>query len=76
VLKVGILAAPSGSPDVTYSFPDQCGTPEHLEAYQVPRWKTIIGFQRNYTLLDDAIQLNGVGYRTLASSPPSKRPPP
>ncbi|MFO1158421.1 MAG: hypothetical protein U1E60_06255 [Reyranellaceae bacterium] len=54
VLKVGILAAPSGSPDVTYRFPDQCGTPEQLEAYQVPRWKTIIGFQRNYTLLDDA----------------------
>ena len=50
VLNVGVLDTPTGSAAATYTWPNGCGYASNLEGYQVPRWKTILGYQRNYTI--------------------------
>jgi hypothetical protein len=54
VLNIGVLDTPTGTAAVTYTWPDGCRYASNLETYQVSRWKTILGYQRNYTILDDS----------------------
>jgi hypothetical protein len=48
-LMLGYLSAPGSSPVATYAFGTQTGLPSMKEVVSVPRWKTSISFQRNYS---------------------------
>lgn len=51
-LVLGYLSAPGSSPVATYAFGTQTGLPSMKEVVSVPRWKTSISYQRNYTPQD------------------------
>lgn len=51
-LMLGYLTSPGSTPDVTYAFPDVVGEPQMVESVRPPRWRTSIGYQRNYTIMN------------------------
>lgn len=54
-LVLGSLVAPSGSALATYTFPnDFVGNPEALDTAADPRWKTTLGYKRNYTVQEQS----------------------
>ncbi|MFO1080866.1 MAG: hypothetical protein U1E23_09600 [Reyranellaceae bacterium] len=61
-LVLGYLAAPTGSAVATYTWPtDVADLPSQMDAYQEPRWKTTLGYQRNYALQDRSKLAGAVG---------------
>lgn len=58
-LILGYLTSPGATPDVTYAFPDVVGEPQMVESVRPPRWKTLLAYRRNYTVMDVS-QLAGV----------------
>jgi hypothetical protein len=54
-LVLGYLVAPTGSAVATYTWPnDMADLPSQLEVFQDPRWKTTLGYKRNYSVQDRA----------------------
>lgn len=50
-LVLGALADPTGTALATYTWPDDfVGEPTALETFADPRYRTTLGFQRNYTI--------------------------
>lgn len=51
-LVLGYLSAPGSSPVASYAYGSQTGAPTHNEVVQPVRWKTALGYQRNFTVMD------------------------
>lgn len=50
-LVLGALDEPTGTPLATYTWPDDfVGAPTALETFADPRYRTTLGYQRNYTV--------------------------
>lgn len=55
LLTFGQMDVPAGSPVMVINYPnDFAGEPSQLDTYQVPRRATYLGYQRNYTVMNDS----------------------